>query len=505
MKHNTNQALAWLHTWSGLLVGWLLFVIFAGGTIACFDKELDYWMQPQLHGRAMPRTPAFGAAVDSVKLTAPDAHSWYLAAGNERNPALQAYTFMDDGTETRTALDPVSGTPLVPTAGGDFFFELHYNLHAGNLGLMIVALAGMFALAAIVAGVLIHKRIFKDFFTFRPTAGGQRAWLDAHNLTGVLGLPFHLLISYTGVAIFATSYMFAGVNAGYGGDIEKLFHEAGDFYERPEVGKPLPRMFTVDALVDDAQQRLGQPVAWASIHHPDDTSATIAFGGDHTRAIAWNFHTVTYDAADGRFLHITKPPTAGYKTYEWLGGLHMAQFGGASVRWLYFLLGLAGCVMIAAGMQVWIRKRIKRVREAGAVSGYGLVRALNVGVVAGFPFATAAMLLANRMLPWGMAERDAAEIWIFCGAWIVATMWGAWADRRDRGWRDLFAASGVAFALVPFANAIATPGSALWATLHREPALAAVDLTALAFAGCFAWMATRASRKRVAQVEEALA
>ena len=318
----------------------------------------------------------------------------------------------------------VSGDVLPSTAGGDFFFELHYNLHAGNLGMYIVGLAGMLAFAAIIAGILIHKRIFKDFFTFRPAAGKQRAWLDAHNLTGVLGLPFHLLISYTGVIIFATSYMFAGVNAGYGGDINKLFTEAGDFYEREEVGKPLGKMTSIDALLDQARTQLGMPITWASIHHPHDASATIALGGDHSRHVAWNFHQATYDAADGRLLHVTKPPAAGYHTYEFLGGLHMVQFGGSLVRWLYFVLGLAGCVMIASGMQVWVRKRLKRVREAGAVSGYGLVRALNVGVVAGFPFAATAMLLANRLLPWSLADRASAEIAVFCVAWIGAAVVG---------------------------------------------------------------------------------
>ncbi|MCC8361958.1 PepSY domain-containing protein [Lysobacter sp. A6] len=348
MKHNITQSLSWLHTWSGLLVGWLLFVIFAGGTIACFDKELDYWMQPSLHGRATPKIPAFDKAVERLQVQAPEAHSWYLLAG-DRDPALQAYTFADDGTETRVALDPETGEPLPSTAGGDFFFELHYNLHAGNLGMYIVGLAGMFAFVAIVAGIFIHKRIFKDFFTFRPAAGNQRAWLDAHNLTGVLGLPFHLLISYTGVIIFATSYMFAGVNAGYGGDINKLYIDAGDFYEREEVGRPLGPMTSVEALLADAQARLGAPVTWASIHHPHDASATIALGGDHDRRVAWNFHQATYDAADGRLLHVTPPPKTAYHAYTWLGGLHMAQFGGSSVRWLYFLLGLAGCVMIASG------------------------------------------------------------------------------------------------------------------------------------------------------------
>ena len=46
--------------------------------------------------------------------------------------------------------------------------------------------------------MVTHRRIFKDFFTFRPAKGGQRAWLDAHNVTGVLVLPFYLMITFSG-------------------------------------------------------------------------------------------------------------------------------------------------------------------------------------------------------------------------------------------------------------------------------------------------------------------
>ena len=63
------------------------------------------------------------------------------------------------------------------------------------------------------------------------------------------GLPFHLLLAYTGVAIFAASYIFGGTQASYGGDVEKFYEEAGGFYERPEVGRPLESLHSVDALV----------------------------------------------------------------------------------------------------------------------------------------------------------------------------------------------------------------------------------------------------------------
>ena len=32
MKEGFRQSMAWLHTWSGLLFGWLLFAIFLTGT-----------------------------------------------------------------------------------------------------------------------------------------------------------------------------------------------------------------------------------------------------------------------------------------------------------------------------------------------------------------------------------------------------------------------------------------------------------------------------------------
>lgn len=503
MKDTLVKSMAWLHTWTGLVIGWLLFVIFVGGTIACFDQELDDWMRPALHGQPTTSQTRFDAAFALSRQRAPDAHAWWAHTGGPRDPAIVSYTLLDDGTQTKVALDPATGEPLPGTAGGEFFFTLHYNLHAGRWGMYIVGLAGMLMLVAIVSGVIIHKRIFKDFFTFRPHAGGQRAWLDGHNITGVLGLPFHLMIAYTGVAIFTASYMFGGLNAAYDGDVERFFTDAADYYHRAETGEPLQRLHSVDALVADAQRRMGVRVNWASIEHPSDSSAVIAFGTDHSRRVAWDMQQVYYDAATGEFLHQTAPPAAGYLTYSWLGGLHMAQFGGAALRWLYFLMGLAGCVMLASGMQVWVNKRAKKVAQAGALSDYGLVVGLNVGVIGGMPLACASLLLANRLLPTDLAQRAQAEVTVFCAVWLLAALWGAWRTRAGRGWRELFAATAFALAAIPLVNFATAPDSHLLATLGRgEYALAAVDLTAIALAIGFGWLARRdACRQRVAALQ----
>ena len=44
-----RQANAWLHTWVGLLLGWLLYAVFLTGTLSFFQEEITFWMKPELH------------------------------------------------------------------------------------------------------------------------------------------------------------------------------------------------------------------------------------------------------------------------------------------------------------------------------------------------------------------------------------------------------------------------------------------------------------------------
>jgi hypothetical protein len=115
---------------------------------------------------------------------------------------------------------------------------------------------------------------------------------------------------------------------------------------------------------------------------------------------------------------------------------------------------------------------------------------LNIGVVAGMPVACAGLAIANRLIAPTLAHRAEAEIAAFCVVWGGAAVWGF--VRGARAWRDMFAATALAFAAIPLVNVLTTESSHLFATLPRGAfALAAVDLVALAFAGVYAWLALR--------------
>jgi uncharacterized iron-regulated membrane protein len=221
MFANLRQAMLWLHSVLGLGCAGLLFVVFFMGSLALYDSELDRWMLPQTR---LPLTSSELSLDRQVlpeieHLTAGQAlEQWYVELPSSRVPLLRLQTWDLQGQGQSRFVDPGTGRPLAAAGsqGGDFFYRFHYMLHleTGRLGLLLVGLASMAGLQVIIAGLLIHVRLFKDFFSFRPDKAPRRL-LDLHNLSGVFALPFFLLILLSGLVISFPQYLPAGILATY--------------------------------------------------------------------------------------------------------------------------------------------------------------------------------------------------------------------------------------------------------------------------------------------------
>lgn len=75
MKEGFRQSMAWLHTWSGLVVGWILFAVFVTGTLSYFRPEISQWMRPELRD-AQVAPDAAAKAIATLQERAPNAPSW---------------------------------------------------------------------------------------------------------------------------------------------------------------------------------------------------------------------------------------------------------------------------------------------------------------------------------------------------------------------------------------------------------------------------------------------
>ncbi|MCY1509006.1 PepSY-associated TM region [compost metagenome] len=401
-----------------------------------------------------------------------------------------------DGVPSSRWLDLASGAALEPraTQGGAFFTRFHYSLGLGRAGVWIVGGLAMAMLAALVTGLVIHRRIFRDFFTFRPRAATQRAWLDAHNASGVLLLPFHLMITYTGLVLFYAFYMPAAIQALYAGDARAYFAELIPPVARPVSGEPRA-VVPLGPLLARAEAQFGAGrVASLLVQNPGDAAALVHVFRSRDDRLARVSDALVFDGGTGEVVAQRLQPRASYLTERVMGGLHFAHFGGPFLRWLYFLAGLGSCAMIATGLLLFT---LKRCRKAQAGGFERFAERVNVAAVAGALLACIALPLANRLLPVGLPGRAGWEVAAFFLVWAAA-LGHALLRPAERAWvEQLGLAAGLCLAL-PLLNALTTRTHLGHALVQGDGLLAAVDLTALACGLLLALLAVRLHRRPAA-------
>ena len=502
MEPTFRASMNWLHTWFGVVLGSLLFAIFWMGTLSVFDKEIDRWMMPASR-LALPADfsyeamrPAYQAAL------AAKSPSVLLLVPTERNPVITALWRATDGSFAQHMFDPRSGAELPDqgTLGASrFIYPFHYSLNLKVLGLgyWIVGLCGMVMMALCVSGVVIHRKIFADFFTFRPERKIRRATLDLHNVAGVLGLPFHVVISVSGLVILFSLYFPSSIWAVYRQDIRLFGREAYGSYVRPPA-KQAADLVSFDTMVAKAKSVWGQGEPnYLYVFHPGDAAAYVQLNRSSEDVVS-NISYVAYvDGVTGNLLSASKPEKPAAVTQRFIAGLHFIQFKHWTLRWLYFGLGLAGCVLIATGMLFWEESRRERHRRLG-LAGARVVAAVMVASVTGIMIATLAFMVTNRALPPGASaaglERGAIEVVVFHLIWLL-TLAHAWAF-AGRAWiSQCWTISVLAIAAVML-NA-ATTGDHLVRTIaHRRLwPVAGVDAMLVISAVVAAWTALRLARR----------
>ena len=171
MQKSIRQSMAWLHAWTGLLFGWLLFAIFLMGALSYYRHEISLWMQPPLAQIQVKQDTAIHTAYQYLQQNAPDAKTWMINLANEQKPVNQLYWQKADDAYESKSLNPNTGKKLTltQTQGGDFFYLFHFQLFGMPylIGRLIVSLAAFIMLIALVSGIITHKKILTDFFTLR--------------------------------------------------------------------------------------------------------------------------------------------------------------------------------------------------------------------------------------------------------------------------------------------------------------------------------------------------
>lgn len=526
MLGSLRLIMGWLHTWVGVLLGFVMMIVFFFGTLTVFSSEIDCWAIPQIRvnssglpsfdrvlrpalERLKPSEESLAEARERIggPIEQPLRQSYWSAYASHGGPMGLYTEFVvknpkgpDDYAAADTTLDPATGAALPGgfAIGGDFFYPLHFGLmlRFGDLGIWIVGVATLMMLATLISGIFIHKKFFTEFFTFRPWKQGQRRVLDLHNLTGVVALPFHFVFCLTGLLIFAGIHL--PINETMLHDLHEKQHEreavAGNATLPHKASGVAAQLAPIDPMVAEAQRR------WAAMDQPSEVrSISVSYIGDAASYVsiypqrqgrfAFEDGALYFEGSSGRLIPHQSRDSVILRATGFLIDIHLMPFEHRLLRWLFFIGGLAGCVCIATGLLFFVGKR-KRRHAIEGVRGARVVDALAVTTVTGILVATLTALVVNRLLPDDFTK-EAQRTWqiqTFWLAWLVSLVHGAFrtgpvqAARLAPAWREQCYAVAVLAASAAALNWITTGDHLVRTIGRRQWAVAGVDLVLLATA-----------------------
>jgi uncharacterized iron-regulated membrane protein len=518
MKEGFRQSMSWLHTWLGLVLGVVLYFVYLTGTLGYLDTEIDYWMKPERPHFAQTGTQREQLAKAQIHLqqVAPDAERWTIQLiGGREAPSLDvSWTDKPQGgarpATHRETLDPRTGEPVDysarATGGGQVLYKMHYQLAyiPYNKAILIIMVCTLVMFAAMVSGIIVHKNIFKDFFTFRPRKG-QRSWLDGHNLLSVTALPFHLVITYSGFLFFTYQFMPSVPNLLYEGGSRSA---GGQFYQGtyPYPQPNLPRAADVAAptvalppMFHEVEKLWGKDVVTAvEVRNPGDANARVIFKPQEVVSIAYPENMLVFDGAKGKLLENFEPVhyPSGAADHV-MKGLHKGLFANWFMRVLLIFMGIGGTAMIGTGLLLWVNARASRLLAAKEPLHFGiqLVDRLNVGTIIGMPIAIAAYFWANRLLPAEFATRAAWEVNIMFLTMAAMFVYPAFRSPA-RARVELLWLCAAAYGLIPVVNALTTSRHLGISIPQGDWIMAGFDLTALACAAVAVICARKVNRSQ---------
>ncbi|PWC38152.1 PepSY-associated TM helix domain-containing protein [Azospirillum sp. TSO22-1] len=499
-----------VHTWTGILTGLILFVCFYAGALTMFKEPLERWITPSAEvapvaferageliatTRALrPKVRDFTLAMEPVLTgAAPLRLTW---TEGRFDPAPWSATLEPDGSVAVKKLDP-SGIGLLV----DFLHRTAGIPGDLDIGTLVTGVASALYLVALVSGVIILlPSLVRDFLALRVTANLKRLWLDAHNILGLVSLPFHIVIALSAVVFGLHDQIYDTLNqVVYKGQMRTAIAASSPFRAAAKDMRPAAMLPPPDLLKRTRDLSPGFHPVGLEYHDAGTRAATVRVWGHDPRYLVRREGFVLMGAVDGRIISTEYMP--GHQgvwsaVVSSFFALHFGSFGGSIVRWSYFGLGLAGALLFYSGNLLWIESRRRTERRAGGPVAQSrstsLLAAATVGVCLGCVGGLSLTIAAGKWLNGVVSDLHAWHWGIYYATFLGAC---AWAFRRGaaRAGVELLWASAAATAAIPATSLLSwlAPGPVPWVPGR----LAGVDLVALAGALALAGMARLAERR----------
>jgi uncharacterized iron-regulated membrane protein len=509
MKASTLRTFQVVHTWTGLMAGFALFIAFYAGALTVFHDDIAAWQTPPWRGAPDATVPVDGL-IDKLVAQHPDARADFgIVLPHAQGQAPYAFWVSDGQSRFATA-----GQLARPSAEGnpndlaDFVYALHDSLGFPVVGLYFMGIVSVLYGLALVSGVILHlPQLVKDLFALRVGKNLKRLWQDAHNAIGVLSLPFHIIFAITG-AVFClfTVTMLALNTTAFNGKLFDAFAEATRTEPVVQASGIAAKMLSYDELaahartVANARGATNFEPDYVHFTHYGDRNAVAMVRGLSERALdTYGYIALNAGTGEPLMVSVGDGRDGNSIVYSAMYTLHFGNFGGRPVQWLYFLLGLAGAFLFYSGNLLWIESRRKRRHQDQPLKTRVMAR-VTIGVCIGSCLAISGTFAATLIASYLDIEAQWPQRAACYGLFFAACAY-AWVRPVARATVELLIATGTLTLVVALADLLRNASAWLQPWTPQTVAVLGVDIVGLALSVAFFSFA-RASTKRALSTEK---
>ncbi len=355
------------HSVLGLAFAALIYIVSLSGALTLFVPEISLWenrdtvtsyeTSPSAVAAAMENAEAElkpGNEILNVIAYAPDEFKPYLTVRlNERKDQKSQLESTDWVADPRTGALVSS----VESPYAHVIEDLHTMLHLPRpWGRYLVGLLGVVMFTLILSGIFAHPTIFKDAFKLRLKRNARIAWTDMHNRLSVWGLPFHLVITFTGAFLGVAGITVAALAMlVYEGNQEAAIQ----VIQGPQAIQGAPPMSDSPNYMAMLENSAGEGRTFSLLisNNPKDSgnTTTVAY---YEQGIL-SARTADIYRNSGKYLEKFggSDSAAGARAFGMVQPLHYGTFGGYPIKILYFVLSLALTYITSTGMMIWFKRK----------------------------------------------------------------------------------------------------------------------------------------------------
>jgi uncharacterized iron-regulated membrane protein len=363
-----------IHSWLGLFNGCWLLILGISGSLLVYYHEIDrYVNKEQLTVTPRNYKLPIDSLVSIVKKRVPNARGTnILHFPTSPTDTYEFRVYIQDGSKKlihwwetyNIDINPYNGQILregyyrdIHVSFMNWLLNLHWSLHFGPIGELIIAIAGILIFINIVTGLIIYKKYILKVFLFRAPfkwSNWRTVGSGLHRYLGVWSLFFNLLIFYSGVQMNWSAFK-------------------SNTWKPPIV---MPQSTKQYYAIDSLQKKVQSIYPGFVTHYLYIPFINRRFGKEMDEVISFQGYIpgtpsivpesaskIDFDPYSGKLIKSTNINEQLAKMNYWdkfneiVYSFHVGSFAGNISRILYVFIGLTPAILSITGFMLWWRRR----------------------------------------------------------------------------------------------------------------------------------------------------